>query len=160
MSVHTCSGLLILSTCALASLTSWWLLLVERATCLVLIMWPFSVAVGDGRCLAMSSYVRPGIESSCLLCIALRSDDLEGNQRHWCKYIANSSLVLVVIILATISWAPLARSRWSLIGYAIGGCSGGVILGPVFNVIGMVSNGTIHSPVRLHFCPCSIIRPW
>ena len=52
--------------------------------------------------------------------------------------------MLVGIILAAISWALLARSRWSLIGCAIDGCVGGIILGPVFYVIGLVSNGTIH----------------
>ena len=68
--------------------------------------------------------------------------------------------MLVGIILAAISWAPLACLRWSLIGCAvIDGCVGGVILGLVFNVLGLVSNGTIHSPVRIHFCPCSIRRP-
>ena len=59
--------------------------------------------------------------------------------------------MLVGIILAAISWAPLGRSRLSLIVCAVDGCVGVVILGPLFNVLGMVSNGTIHSPVRLNF---------
>ena len=57
--------------------------------------------------------------------------------------------MLVGIILAAISWAPLACSGWSLIGCAIDGCVGVIIQGPVLNVLGLVSNGTIHSPVRL-----------
>ena len=44
--------------------------------------------------------------------------------------------MLVGIILAAISWAPLARSRWSHIGCAVlDGCGGGVILGPVLVLI-------------------------
>ena len=50
--------------------------------------------------------------------------------------------MLVGTILTAISWALLARSSWSLIVCAIDGFIGGVILGPVFNVLGLVSNGT------------------
>ena len=61
------------------------MLLVERRPCLVLVMWPFAVAVEGGRCFVIRSLVMPGKVMSSRGCFVRtrRMADAGADPRDW-----------------------------------------------------------------------------
>ena len=73
------------STCARASSISFFIVLVERRPFLVLIMWPFAVAVEGGRCFVINYLVTPGNVISLSGCFARtrRMAEMGGEPSDW-----------------------------------------------------------------------------
>ena len=82
--------------------------------------------------------MRPGKECSWLFLIAASSVVLGGEHKDWCKYCANSDLVLVSMMLDAKAWTKLG-------GTSLAGTD--------------LVSGIIHSPVLLHLLAHNTVRP-
>lgn len=105
-------------------------------------MWPFSVAVDGGKWSEINSYVRPGIDVSCLLRMAFSSVVLGGEHNIWCRYCASSAGLFVGYMVVTL----FITSVGMLCGFSVG-------------VLVWSLTGIIQSPVLVHFLPTNTVLP-
>ena len=82
--------------------------------------------------------MRPGKERSWLFLIAASRVVLGGDHNDWCKYCANSDLVLVLMTLDANAWIKFG-------GTSLAGTD--------------LVSGIIHSPVLLHLLAHNTVRP-
>jgi len=61
--------------------------------------WPLAVAMVSSKCFVTSDFVSPGHDKKLPFLIACRNADFFGLKQEACKYCANSSFVLLFVII-------------------------------------------------------------